>query len=112
MLLFKYLLWCSAVKLLYTKAVDIENVGDKKITAYYGSIAAKDKAGNLIKEITFADDSSLNVGETRTDTWSFDTNQFIEDENTLYETPNENMDIEVKMFGIGFEDGTEISLFQ
>jgi len=98
-----------------TKAVfdvDIENVGDKKITAYYGSIVAKDKAGNLIKEITFADDSSLNVGETRTDTWSFDTNQFIEDENTLYETPNENMNIEAKMFGVELEDGSNIKLFE
>jgi len=92
--------------------VDIENVGSKKITMYYGSILSKDKAGNLIKEVTFAEDSGLNVGEARTDTWSLDTNQFIEDENTLYETPNENMDIEVKMFGIGFDDGTEISLYQ
>ncbi|MDD5741951.1 MAG: hypothetical protein PHX87_00820 [Candidatus Peribacteraceae bacterium] len=98
-----------------TKAVfdiDIANVGDKKITTYYGSIVAKDKAGNLIKEITFADDSGLNVGEARTDTWSLDTNQFIEAENTLYETPNENMDIDVKMFGIEFEDGSNIKLFE
>ncbi len=92
--------------------VVLKNIGTKDIKTINGLITAKDKDGNTIKSITFADDEGVAAGQETTGSWYFATNQFIDEEKRLYETPNEDMQIDVSLQKIVFSDGSELKLFE
>lgn len=93
--------------------LSFKNVGTKDIKAFYGVINASDLSGKIIKSYGIKhDEESLLSGKDTSGVWEFDTNQFIAEEQKLYETPNEQMKIDVQLSQIVFSDGSELKLFE
>ena len=92
--------------------IQYKNVGQKDIKAWYGIIKANDLNGQLIKAYAIKEEESLPAGKETSGVWEFDTNQFIDEENRLYKTQNEQMKIDVQPWRIVFADDSEIKLFE
>jgi hypothetical protein len=93
--------------------IGLKNVGNKDIKAYYGVINIKAPDGTLIKALNVKDEEAgLAAGKETTGTWSMDANQFIEEENRIYQTSNENLKVELQIGRIVFSDGSEVKLFE
>jgi hypothetical protein len=90
--------------------ITLQNIGTKGIKTVNGLITARDKIGNTINAFRFSDDEGIAAGMEVTRTWSIATNQFIAEEARLYETPDEDMEIDVTFQQVRFDDESELQL--
>ncbi|SHI66472.1 DUF2939 domain-containing protein [Propionispora hippei] len=98
----------------FTKAVtfptEISFLSQKNITEFNVLILAKNQAGKLVLKMPASSAVSSDPGETTTITWSKKINPFISSDAALFNTPPDQLSIEIKPISIKFADGTQLKL--
>jgi hypothetical protein len=89
-----------------------KNNGQKEIDEYKGVLKCKTLDGKVLKRLSITDSDNISSGQTGAGVWSTDVNMFIANDNTLYETPQSNLDISVEIQYIKFTDGSELKLYE
>lgn len=90
--------------------VTIKFLTDKNIVELGATISAKNKEGKVILEIPVSSTGSTYKGKISTVTWVMEINPFIEADETLYNTPNSEMELSLSTNYLVYEDGTEVKL--
>lgn len=98
----------------FAKAVtfptEVTFLSQKNITEFNVLILAKNQAGKLVLKMPASSANSSAPGKTATITWSKKINPFISSDVALFNTPPEQLSIEIKPISMKFADGTQLKL--
>lgn len=89
-----------------------KNNGQKEIDEYKVVLTCKTLDGNVLKRLLITDSANIPPGQIGGGVWIVDVNMFSDSDNTLYETPQSNLDISVEVQYIKFTDGSELKLYE
>ena len=89
-----------------------KNHGQKEIDEYKVALRCKTLDGKVLKSLSITHSDNISPGQTGGGIWSTDVNMFIAGDNTLYETPQSNLDISIEIQYIKFTDGSELKLYE
>lgn len=92
-------------------SVTLRNTSDKTITRVEGDlVVATQTIPSASKEASVFSDLPMESGTEQTVVWELDTNQFIEDEFTVFETPEDELDIGFIIEAVTLEGGETLVL--